>query len=317
MVSKQNLTFFHSHKFPINNRIGITTGDPDGVGSYIFQQALKHVSPQNNIQFIVWTRKQAPIFKVPGFKTKTLLEESKISKEPFVKSQILQIRSSEYPGQWVQNCAERVLKKELSVIVTGPLSKKLLQKSHPGLLGQTQVLKKVGKAKSVFQTFLGSKFNVILLNDHQPFKKTSLAKLSPCIQLAKSARSLLPKQKKHLPLAVLGLNPHAGEGGLLGKEELDFPKNPSYVQGPLVPDAAFLKKNWKKFSFYLALYHDQGLIPFKLVHEQQSFAYSLGLPFVRFGVSHGTGKDLKKKDISSDSARLALKRAIHLIKARV
>ena len=108
-------------------------------------------------------------------------------------------------------------------------------------------------------------------------------------------------------MGVLGLNPHAGEGGLIGKEEEDILKpliktfSPKEVQGLLVPDAAFLKKNWDLYSFFIALYHDQGLIPFKMIHSHRGFAQTLGLPFLRLGVDHGTGIGLKHREISSES----------------
>ena len=112
-------------------------------------------------------------------------------------------------------------------------------------------------------------------------------------------------------LAVLGLNPHAGEEGLLGTEEhlikQDLEKWKNKVEGPLVPDVAFLKKNRQKFFIYICLYHDQGLIPFKMIHERKSFQSSLGLPFIRTSVSHGTAKDIfGKNKAEAESMKQAL-----------
>jgi 4-hydroxythreonine-4-phosphate dehydrogenase len=108
-----------------------------------------------------------------------------------------------------------------------------------------------------------------------------------------------------LPIGLLGLNPHAGDSGLIGQEEqtviskamkqlfeLGIP-----VVGPLVPDAAFQKENWGKYSTFVACYHDQGLIPFKSIHGFDSGVHlTLGLSLKRTSVDHGTAKDIFGKN---------------------
>ena len=129
-------------------------------------------------------------------------------------------------------------------------------------------------------------------------------------ELAFSFQDFLKIKK---PLGVLGLNPHAGEEGLLGREEIEILKptmarfSEEDLKGPLSPDAAFLKKNWSAYSFFIALYHDQGLIPFKMIHAHKGAAFSLGLPFIRTSVDHGTGIGLKSKDALPDSLLSALR----------
>ena len=118
----------------------------------------------------------------------------------------------------------------------------------------------------------------------------------------------------------MGLNPHAGERGLIGLEEERILKpflkifSPKEVQGPLVPDATFLRKNWKLYSFFVALYHDQGFISLKMIHSHKGFAQTLGLPFLRLGMDHGTGMGLQHKEVSSESFFNVLKETIKLIK---
>jgi 4-hydroxythreonine-4-phosphate dehydrogenase len=163
-------------------------------------------------------------------------------------------------------------------------------------------------------SFWGDKFNLVLATSHIPLRDMA-SQLTPptienCIQVALMSRRLLPARKKILPVGVLGLNPHAGENGLIGTEERDMlcplirklRNSGVEIEGPLVPDAAFLPKNLKRYSFYVALYHDQGLIPFKLLNGSRGAQVSLGLPFVRTSVDHGTAKDifgLNKADPSS------------------
>ena len=255
---------------------------------------------------------------MPSFRVKTFSSVHQALKAPFEESCLLQIRSSRLAGAWVEECAHLCLNRSLSALVTGPLSKGLLAKTHPSLRGQTQLLKKVSKAENVFMAFLGKKFNVILLNDHVPFFKVKLQNLPVLLRMGLDFRKFLSPSKQGKPLGFLGLNPHAGEGGLLGKEEGRSPLLHSFseheVCGPLSPDGAFLKKNWSRFSFYVALYHDQGLIPFKMIHAHGGVSLSLGLPFIRTGVDHGTGWGLKPQEVSSDSFLAALKQALFLIK---
>ncbi|MES2962733.1 MAG: 4-hydroxythreonine-4-phosphate dehydrogenase PdxA, partial [Bdellovibrionota bacterium] len=121
------------------------------------------------------------------------------------------------------------------------------------------------------------------------------------------------------------LNPHAGEEGLIGESELDVhakalafaAEKKIAVEGPLVPDAAFFEKNWKRYSVFVANYHDQGLIPFKMIHGQESGIHvTMGLPFVRTSVDHGTAKDIFGKDKADPrSMYQALEWAIRLSRA--
>jgi 4-hydroxy-L-threonine phosphate dehydrogenase PdxA len=113
---------------------------------------------------------------------------------------------------------------------------------------------------------------------------------------------------------LLGLNPHAGEKGIIGSEEGQvFSHALSSVRaagmkvfGPLSPDAAFMKENWKQYSLYVCCYHDQGLIPFKMIHGQDDGVHvTVGLPFIRTSVDHGTAKDIFGKNRANPQSMLA------------
>lgn len=323
MDKKTKNSFLSTNSFLLKNRIAITTGEAKGIGSYIAQKSLTILGPQKNIQFLVWSHSKSPRLKIKNFKIKsfTCLETS--LQQPFTENHILEIRTSQNPLENLQQAGSLCLSKKTSALITGPVSKDIF-KGH-GFVGQTDFLKSQCKLQDVFMLFLGQHFNVALLNDHVCFKKTALSKnkLQSLVSLLLKFRPLLKSQKRNLPVGLLGLNPHSGEQGLLGLEEEQilkpFVKKASLkkqVVGPLVPDAAFLEKNWKKYSFYLALYHDQGLIPFKIIHKHEGFALSLGLPFLRLGVDHGIGLDLKKSEIKHDSFLAALKESLRIIKKR-
>ena len=125
--------------------------------------------------------------------------------------------------------------------------------------------------------FVGEKFNVLSVTDHVPFKDIcpllNENLLLKAIFQANKLRLSMPHLKDK-PIGLLGLNPHAGENNLMGNFESQVitpvleKSHPIPLEGPLIPDAAFLPKYWDKYSVYVCLYHDQGLIPFKMVHGQ-------------------------------------------------
>ena len=156
--------------------MGITTGDPEGIGRIVTQKALKSLGPKKNFQFVVWTSATHPPLKIPGFKRKTFSHSPAALNEPFSESTVLEIRSSKTAGHWVEEAAHLCLKKQLSSLVTGPLSKITLQKSHPKDMGHTGLLKRLSGVEDVFMVFLGSHFHLMLLTDHVPLKEIVLKK---------------------------------------------------------------------------------------------------------------------------------------------
>ena len=167
--------------------------------------------------------------------------------------------------------------------------------------------------------FIGKEFNVVIATDHIALKTVESKLTKKLIEQAiKACIDLKKLNNDKRPVCVLGLNPHAGEKGIIGSYEKSFlnkiiSKN---LVGPMSPDAAFFKSNWKKYSSFLALYHDQGLIPFKMVHGQDSGVHiTLGLPFIRTSVDHGTAKDIFNKNVAnSHSMRDAILLNLKLLK---
>ena len=165
-------------------------------------------------------------------------------------------------------------------------------------IGHTEVLARLSGVEHLFMGFVGQHFSVVLVTGHMPLKQATQA-LSPklfnsAIAAALRLRDVLPRAQQKRPLGLVGVNPHAGENGMLGQEEIWMKKLTNRnVQGPLVPDAAFLPQNWQRHSVYVVPFHDQGLIPFKLVHGFEGGVHlTLNLPFVRTSVDHGTAKDI-------------------------
>jgi len=289
-------------------KIAITTGDTDGVGLEVTVKALQKLGPQAGSQFIVYRSLHSPHFRLSGFERVQVLSLSEALSLKPKKNQLIEIVRNDSPAVWVEEVARACLLRQLDSMVTGPLSKQEIQKAGFSDIGHTDILKRVSGSKTAFMTFMGPKFNVLLVSGHIPTEKIEKALSRELIEkallAAQQAQSLLPKSQSKRPLAILGLNPHAGDQGLIGSfDELVLKpllkqkaKRLSLV-GPLVPDVAFLPENWNKYSVYVAQYHDQGLIPFKMIHGFDAGVHlTLGLPIRRSSVDHGTAKDLFGKN---------------------
>ncbi|WP_413559216.1 4-hydroxythreonine-4-phosphate dehydrogenase PdxA [Bdellovibrio sp. HCB209] len=311
-----------------NKRIALTTGDDDGIGFEVTAKALHKIGPQKGVQFFLWRNDNASAkyLKLIDQKFTRItvddLDEGLKIEGPY----LVDICSDLSPAHWVEISAKACMKKNLDGMATAPLSKTLIKDSGFKDLGHTDILKRVSKTKTAHMGFAGSEFNVVLATGHLPVsqitKHISFSTVAEGLLSADLLRRALPKAQQSKPIGVLGLNPHAGEEGMIGKEEqMVFPNLISFakekkipVTGPLVPDAAFFKENWKKFSVYLCLYHDQGLIPFKMVHGQDSGVHiTLGIPFIRTSVDHGTAKDIFGKNKANPNSMIdAIRWAINL-----
>ena len=303
--------------------IHITTGDKDGIGLESTVKALCSIREIENVQFFLWRDKKTPDFletKIRELYSKfRVIQKTEISSQKIDrKINLVDIISSDSPLAWVRQASQLCLKnQESTALATGPLSKIQIQKEGNSFKGHTDMLKEMTGCKDLFMCFLGEKFNVVLLTDHQPLSEVQITAslLDQCIQKILLFRDKFFADQKEKPIGVLGFNPHAGEEGILGNEEILIFKSvlkkykKTEVLGPLTPDTAFDSENWKKYSFYLCAYHDQGLIPFKMMHAKKGVHTTLGLPFVRTSVDHGTAKDIFGQD-KADSA--SMKKAIEL-----
>jgi 4-hydroxythreonine-4-phosphate dehydrogenase len=311
-------------------KIIITTGDLDGIGLEVSVKALSRLGPQAKTCFILWRGpKISPRLKSQlgrRFKvtTATSLAEALTLKKVSPKD-LIEIVSSTSPALWVEESARACYEKRADALVTAPLSKPEIFRAGLKDIGHTEILKRVTGKKTAVMSFWGKHFRVLLATGHLPLsqveEKLSPATLDKVLALALQARAKLPAALSRKPVGVLGLNPHAGDKGLIGdfEEKTLIPwieKQRSAglgLEGPLVPDAAFHQSSWSKYSFYIALYHDQGLIPFKALHGFSGVHVTLGLPLVRSSVDHGTAKDLFGKNKADPSSMIdAVKWALQL-----
>jgi len=210
--------------------------------------------------------------------------------------------------------------KELSALVTCPISKTLMQQAGCAYEGHTQLIASLTRCRDYVMMMAGKKLRVALVTIHCALKDVPslLSKEKVLGTIRITARAL--EQDFRIPgprLAVAALNPHAGEEGLFGEEEESIirpairkAKAEGYrVEGPFPADSLFYRASGGEFDAVVAMYHDQGLIPLKLLHFSDAVNVTLGLPVVRTSVDHGTAYDIAGKDIADPSS---LKAAIEM-----
>ena len=218
--------------------------------------------------------------------------------------------------------------KVISGIVTNPINKEVIAKKLMRFKGHTEYLAKKDKKSNELMFLLNKKMKVIPVTTHIALK--DVAKKINKKNITKSILNVDQKLKKDFgvrkpKIAVSGLNPHSGDGGILGKEEIlkiipainECKKKGINVSGPYPADSLFRNSNIKKFDSFICMYHDQALIPIKVVDFDNTVNYTAGLSFVRTSPDHGTGLDIAKKFVAScDSLLTAIGMALNIAKNR-
>ena len=302
-------------------RIALTTGDVQGIGFEVTAKALSALSSKIKKEKVIFflfrkfgqEKKQPEYFNLIDKKYTRLSFNSLDAALGFLssieyleqlpKNTIIDLCLKESEAFWVYLATLACKHNLLHSLVTGPLSKTASVRLPNKPIGHTGIFRQVFPKNKMHMAFIGQHFNVLLATDHIAFseveKKLIRSDFKSALSASVNLKTLLKSKK---PIGLLGLSPHAGEQGLIGQFEKKYLKNlnKDFVEGPLVPDAAFLKKNWSKYCVYLCLYHDQGLIPFKMLHGQDSGVHiTMGLPFVRTSVDHGTAIDIYNQDLAN------------------
>lgn len=216
---------------------------------------------------------------------------------------------------------------EHAALITAPISKLWARRGGFPFLGHTEMLAQRLGARDVAMFFVGPKLKIALATVHRPLvevvQELSTERIRTVVELL--AGALVRDFAIAAPrIGVVGLNPHAGEDGLLGDEDEDIikpalsaPCGSAKLFGPLVPDAAFRDQLHGKYDAVVAMYHDQGLIPIKLIDFEESVNVTLGLPIVRTSPDHGTAYDIAGKGVArSASMQRAVALAIEMLRSR-
>lgn len=287
-------------------RLGLTMGDPKSIGPEVIQKALRSPLLKNKAHFVL-------------FGDKKYFDYQKAKKLPAKQCGRL-------CADFIEQAAYAALSGQIDAIVTGPICKEHLQLAGYPYPGHTEFLADISHTKDFRMMMAGPKLKVILVTIHEPIKKISelltLEKIFKTITITQDALKKwfgIPKPR----IAIAALNPHAGESGIFGDEEKTkigpairkAQQQKINAQGPFSPDTIFFRTVRGEFDAVVVMYHDQGLIPLKLLHFDEAVNITLGLPFIRTSVDHGTAFDIAGKGIAKATSMVAaLKMAIELTK---
>ena len=229
---------------------------------------------------------------------------------------------------YIEVASDLTLHGPISAMVTCPINKTAIQLAGAPYNGHTELLAERTKSKNYAMMFAGDRLRVVLSTIHVPLREVpSIISKGKILRVIKLARKTLKERFgiKTPRIAVAGLNPHAGEGGLFGNEEkniiapaIAIAKDEGIdVVGPLPPDALFYHAAKGRYDIVVSMYHDQGLIPFKLMHFDNGVNTTIGLPIIRTSVDHGTAYDIAGTGIANPGSLIAaIKMAVHQVLAQ-
>ncbi len=321
--------------------IGITMGDPTGIGPEVIIKSLIDKSIRNRVIPIVFGDKGvlSKVAEDLGIRVRirelasveNIRQIEVDDKEIYVKSiSNLKMTRLRY-GRPDRNCGRAMVNyvKEavdawkqgiVEGIVTAPINKEIINEAGYRYGGHTEMLAELTGAKEFTMMFVSKHFKVSLVTIHLPLKDVSM-RITPQRIYKVGLLSWKTLREffgiKNPRIGVCGINPHAGEGGMFGDEEKDmiYPAIVSMraigidAEGPLSPDTAFWRAYNKEFDVIVAMYHDQGLIPVKLLDFDNAVNITVGVPIVRTSPAHGTAYNIVGKGIADPSS---MKSAINL-----
>ena len=321
----------------MTRRIAITLGDPGGIGPDICVLMARSSITRNHIfitdpQLLLESSKKLKI-KIKINLLDTLTSKT-VSGLGVINVYPLKLRSKNKPGYMnpenasfvidtIQTAAEGCMRGDFDAMVTGPISKSVLNRGGYKISGHTEFLAKLCKSKSIMM-LMNDRIKVTLQTIHIPLreitKEITKSRIIETISIINE--DLKTKFSCNKPkILICGINPHAGEDGLLGKEEIDIivpavkslKKMGIIIDGPVPADTAFIKKFVNKYDVIHTMYHDQGLPVIKFDNFSKTTNVTLGLPIIRVSVDHGTATELVgtgKVDISSFKQALKVARDI-------
>jgi 4-hydroxy-L-threonine phosphate dehydrogenase PdxA len=308
-------------------RIGITLGDCAGIGPETVDAALKSGRVPESVEYVV------------------------IGRQPSCKPGMPTIETARAATAALEEAVTRVRRGELHAVVTGPIHKARMYEAGFKFPGQTEFFAERCGVENFAMCLIGGKLTVALVTSHIPLakvpgalKQSEIVRVgllladfllhrrpqqnlnATSIQDAEQTRGDLNALSIQVRIAVCGLNPHAGESGKIGREEIEIiapavaalksesGKLKAEISGPHSPDTIFHRAVDGEFDAVLCMYHDQGLIPLKLHAFHEGVNTTLGLPFPRTSPDHGTAFEIAGKGIAKpDSMIAAINLAVELV----
>ena len=318
-------------------KLAVSPGDPAGIGPDI---CIKAFGQNKNLNFTPVIFGDVDLFQeraqnlevdvqVKEFKGQETLDDSSFWILPYPLEMKVEPGKPDpcygnYLMKVLREATNLTLNNEFDALVTGPLNKELINKAGISFFGHTEVLAEISETSKVLMMLTCDNLKIALATTHVPLsevpKLITYEHLCECLTILNN--DLQNKWGCSNPcIKVLGLNPHAGDGGYLGKEDqeviapaIEYLKTKGLnLIGPVSADTAFIGKDSEHIDAYLAMYHDQGLPVLKTVGFGNSVNITLGLPFIRTSVDHGTAYDMAgKKEVDENSLLEASSLAFNL-----
>ncbi len=331
----------HKKSSPV---IGISIGDINGIGPEVIIKSLsnhkitKHLTPVifGSAKVLSFYRKSlnADHFNFSPIDSIDRVHHRKVNvidcwKDPV---DINPGESNETGGncafQALEMATNHLIEGKVDALVTAPINKHNIQRDDFKFPGHTEYLSQKAESKDSLMYLISETLRVGVVTGHMPLKDVSAHITQESVE--KKLKYMLKSLKKDFgiskpKIAVMGLNPHAGEEGLLGTEEADIIKpamqslkhKGNLIMGPYPSDGFFGSGDYKKYDGILAMYHDQGLIPFKTLAFEDGVNFTAGLPFVRTSPDHGTAYSIAGKGTADErSMRAAIFAALDISNQR-
>ncbi len=311
--------------------IGITVGDPAGIGPEIVLKAVGDLSISEVCRPVLigdrrnleWTA--AELGLTESLASVDVIDQANLDKP--VEFGVETEGTGRSAATNIEAAVELWRAGKIDAVATAPISKnalKLAGYTHPG---HTEFLASLTDTKEFAMSFFAEKLRVVLLSTHVSLKDAiGLVTVDSLVKLIEFADSNLPDLigGKRPKIAVAGVNPHASEGGMFGDEEARFiapaiekcRANGIDVSGPYSPDTIFLRGFRGEFDLVVACYHDQATIAVKSLSFGSSVNVTLGLPLIRTSVDHGTAFDIAGKNVADESSmKAAIRLAADLVRS--
>lgn len=304
-------------------RVGVTLGDPGGVGPEIIGKALPRIVGANVAPVVFGHRHAVESFRpvsIPdGGSREAVLAELDFV-EPEIPYEPVPVGKASAAGgrlslAYVEHAIRAALTSGIDALVTGPVSKESWALAGSSYRGHTLLLQDRCAVPRSVMMLLNPRLRVSLVTHHVPLRAVPGAITAAAVEetVRITADGLLEMGVSSPRIAVAGLNPHAGEEGLLGNEEIEHiapavrvcQGEGMQVSGPFPGDTVFHRAAAGEFDAVVAMYHDQGLAPLKALSFADTVNVTLGLPIVRTSVGHGTAFDLASRGCADPSSLLA------------
>lgn len=315
-------------------RIIITPGEPAGIGPDVTIQIAQEVHPAElvviadptllleraNILGLALQLSEVDLKAEARAHQAGHLKILALATKKPVTAGVLELENAAYVLACLEKAASLCEEKKASALVTGPIHKGIMNEAGISFSGHTEFLAQHAKVKQTVMLFVLDQLKVALATTHLPLREVPKALTQAHLQMILNVLNQGLRQQFQLKtprILVAGLNPHAGEGGHLGREEIDIitpvlnqlRKQDLNLEGPLPADTLFTPKYLEKADAILAMYHDQALPLVKYLGFGHAVNMTLGLPYIRTSVDHGTALDMAgsgKADAGSLKAALAL-----------